>query len=85
MCMANLTYPSLFRNLIVPIAAAPPNNMVTTICDNVLYLTASQRDAILNNGWARLSDFKGFNYDRTQIWARENNRLPASRGGCYFG
>ena len=39
----------------------------------------------MNNIWARLADFQGFNYDRIQTWARESNRLPASHGGCYFG
>ena len=57
------------------------HDLVTTVCDNVLSLTTSQR----NNGWARLADFQGFNYDEIQTWAREINRLPASRGGCYFG
>ena len=66
-------------------ATAPPNDLVTTIFDNVLSLTASQRDAIMNNAWAHLDDFQGFNYDRIQTWARESNRLPASRGGGYFG
>ena len=66
-------------------ATAPPNDLVTTVCDNVLSLTAIQRDAIVNNGWARLADFQGFNYARIQTWARENNRLPELRGGCYFG
>ena len=66
-------------------AASHPNYMVTTICDNVHSLKSSQRDAIMNNGWARLSDFQGFNYYRIQTWARESNRLPASHGGCYFG
>ena len=85
MCMANLTYPSLFRNRIVTMAAAPPNDLVTTICDNVLSLASSQKDAIVNNGWACLADFQGFKYDRIQTWVREINRLPVSRGGCYFG
>ena len=66
-------------------AVAPPNDLVTTICDNVLFLTAIQRDAIMKNGWARLADFQGFNYDRNQTCARESNRLTASRGGFYFG
>ena len=83
--MADLTYPSLFQNLIVTIAAAPPNDLVTTVCDNVISLTAIQRKAIVNNGWACLADFQGFKYNRIQTWARESNRLPASRGGCYFG
>ena len=61
MFMADLTYPSLFRNRIFTMPAAPPNNLVTTIHDNVLSLTASQRGAIVNNRWARLSDFRGFN------------------------
>ena len=83
--MADLTYPYLFRNQIFSIASAPPNDLVTTVCDYVLYLTDSQSDAIVNNGWDRLADFQGFNYDRIQTWARESNRLPASRGVCYFG
>ena len=66
-------------------AAASPNDLVTTICDNILSLAASQRDAIVNNGWARLADFQGFNYGRIQTWARESNRLPASHVGCCFG
>ena len=66
-------------------AVAPTNYLVTTICDNVLSLTASQRDEIVKNGWARLADFQGFNYGRIQTWARESNRLPASNSGCYFG
>ena len=70
MCMADLTYPSLLQHQIVTMAAAPPNNLVTTECDNLLYLTAIQRDAIMNNGWAHLTDFQGFNYDRIQTWAR---------------
>ena len=53
--MANITYPSLFQKLIVTMAAASPNNLVTTVCDNVLSLMAIQRDAIVNNGWARLA------------------------------
>ena len=48
--------------------AAPPNDLVTNICDNVLSLKASQRDAIVNNGWARLADFQDFNYNRIQTW-----------------
>ena len=84
-CMADFTYPSLFRNRIVTMATAPPNNLVTIICDNVFSLTASQRDAIVNNGWDRLDEFQGFNYYMTQTWERESNRLPASHGGCYFG
>ena len=83
--MANLIYPSLLRNRIFTMATAPPNDLVTTVCDNVLYFMDRQRDAIMNNGWARLADFQGFNYERIQIWERERNRLPASRGGCYFG
>ena len=83
--MADLTYPSLFPNRIVTMAAATPNDMVTNLCDNVLSLMSSQRDAIGHNGLARLSNFQGFNYDRIQTWARESNCLPASRGGCYFG
>ena len=83
--MADLTYPSLFRNRIVTIAASPPKDMVTTICDNVFSLKAIQRDAIVKKWWARLADFQDFKYDRIQTWARESNHLPASRGGCYFG
>ena len=66
-------------------AAAPPNDLVTTICANALSLTSIQRGAIVNSGWDRLAYFQCFNYDRIQTWARESNRLPASRGGCYFG
>ena len=66
--MADLTYPSLFQNGIVTMAAAPPNDMVTTVCDNVLSLKAIQRDVILNNGSDRLADFQGLNYDRIQTW-----------------
>ena len=61
MCMADLTYPSLFQNRIVAMEAAPPNDLVTTVCDNVLSLTDSQSDAIVNNGWDRLDDFQGLN------------------------
>ena len=68
--MANLTYPSLFQNIIVTMAAAPLNDLVTTVCYNVLSLTAILRDAIVNIRWARLSGFQGFNYDRIQTWAR---------------
>ena len=70
MCMSDLTYPSLFRNLIVTMAAAPPNYLVTTVCDKVLSLTTSQRDAIVNNIWSRLADFQGFNYDRIKTRVR---------------
>ena len=84
MCIADLTYLYLFRNQIITMAAAPPNDLVTNVCDNVLSLTASQRYAIVNNGWARLYDFQGFNYNRINTWAKESNRLPASRGGYYF-
>ena len=66
-------------------APAPPNHLVTTICDKVPSLTASQRDATVNNGWDRLAYFQGFNYDRIQNWERESKRLLASRGGCHFG
>ena len=66
-------------------AAAPCNNLVTTVCDNVISLTESQMYAIVNNVWARLSDFQGFNYDRIQTWVRKSKRLPALRGRCYFG
>ena len=83
--MANLTYPSLFRNRIVTMATAPPNDLVTTIGDNVLSITASQMDAIVNNIWDRLADFQGFKYYKIQTWARESNRLPESCGGWYFG
>ena len=83
--MADITYPSLFQNRIVTMVAAPPNDMVTTVCDSVLSLMSSQRYAIVNNRWACLADLQGFNYGRIQTWARESNRLPASRGGCYFG
>ena len=82
--MADLTYPSLLKDRIVTMAAAPPNDLVTTVCDNVLSLTASQRDAIMKNGWNFLDDFQGLNYDRIKTWARESNRLLESRGGCYF-
>ena len=85
MRMADLTYPSLFWKLIVTMATAPPNDLVTTICDNLLSITARQRDEIVNNGWAWLADFQGFNYDRIQTWAKESNRLPESRSGCYLG
>ena len=63
MCMVNLKYPSQFLNQIVIMAAAPPKNLVTTVCENVFSLTASQRDATVNSGWAPLADFQGFNYD----------------------
>ena len=85
MCMVNLTYTSLFRNRIVTMAAAPPKDLFTTVCDNVLSRIGIQRDVIVNNEWARLADFQGFRYYRIQTWARESNRLPASSGGCYFG
>ena len=85
MCIADLTYPSLFRNRIVTMATAPHIDLVATVCDHVLSLTANQRDAIMNNGWACLADVQGFNYDRIQTWARESNCLPASSSGCYFG
>ena len=65
--------------------AAPPNELVTTVCDNVISLTATQRDKIVNNRWDRLSEFQGFNYNIIQTWARESNILPASHGGCYLG
>ena len=65
-------------------AAAPPNDLVTTVCDNVISLTARQRDAIVNNGWDQLDDFQVFNHDRIKTWERESNRLPASCGVCYF-
>ena len=84
MCMADLTYISLLWNRIVTMAAAPPNDLVTTVCDHVISLTSSQRDAIVNNGWACLADFQDFNYDRIHNWASESNHLPASCGGCYF-
>ena len=61
--MADLTYASQLRKRIVTMAAAYPNNLVTTVCDNMLYLTASQMDEIINNGWDRLAEFQGFNYD----------------------
>ena len=64
MCMADLTDPSLFRNRIFTMPAAPPNDLVTTVCDNVLSLTASQRDAIVNNGGAPFSDLQVFNCNR---------------------
>ena len=54
------------QNKIVTMAIAPTNNLVTTVCDNVLFFMASQRDAIVNNRWTRLADFQGFNYDRIQ-------------------
>ena len=62
------TLVSLFRNQIVTMDAAPPNDLVTTVCDNVISLMASQRDAIFNNGRYSLSDFQGFNYSRIQTW-----------------
>ena len=65
--------------------AVPPNDLVTTVCDNVLSLTAIQRDKIVNNGWYHLSELQGLIYDRIQTWEREINCLPSSRGGCYFG
>ena len=64
---------------------APYNDLITTVCDNVFSLTAIQRYVIVNNGRARLADFQGFNYGMIYTWVRESNRLPASRGGCYFG
>ena len=73
--MANLTYPSLFQHQIVTMPAAPSNDLVTTICDNVLSFTATQRDAIMNNGWDHLADLQGFNYNRIQTSARESNRF----------
>ena len=66
-------------------AAAPPNDLVTPICDNVLSLTSSQRDGIVKNGWASLADLQAFNYNRIRTWLTDSNRLPASCGGCYFG
>ena len=66
-------------------AAAPPNDLVITVCDNVISLKAIQRDAIVNNGWDRLADCQSYYYDRIHTWAREINFLPESRGGCYFG
>ena len=83
--MVDLTYTFLFQNQIVTMAAAPHNDLVTTLCDNVISIVATQRDKIVNNGWDRLADFQGFKYDRIQTWARESKRLPASRGGCYLG
>ena len=53
--------------------AAPPNDLVTTVCDNVLSLTASQWDEIVNNGWARLADFQGFNYNKIKASNRSGN------------
>ena len=82
--MADLTYPSLFQNHIVTMAAAPPKDLVTNVCNNVISLTASQRDEIVNNGCDLLADFQGFNYDSIQNWATESNCLPASCGVCYF-
>ena len=76
MCMTDITYHFLLQNPIVTTAAAPSNNLVTTVCDNGLSLTASQRDAIVNNGWTPLAYFQGFNYDRIQTSVRESNRLP---------
>ena len=73
MCMSDLTYPSMFQNRIFTMAAAPPKDLVNTVCYNVLSLTAIQRAAIVNNGWARLADFKGFDCNRIQTWARESN------------
>ena len=61
--MADLTYPYVLQNQIFTMAAEPPNDLVTTVCDNVLYLTASQMDEIINNGWDLLAEFQGFNYD----------------------
>ena len=61
--MSDLKYNYLLRNRKVSMVAAPPNDLVTTICDNVLSLTAIQRYAIVNNRWARLADFQGFNYN----------------------
>ena len=85
MSMADITYPSLFRNRIFTMDAVPPNDLVNNVYDNVLSLTAIQRGTIVNKGWARLADIQSFNFDRIQTWARESNRLPASRGRCYFG
>ena len=85
MCMADLTYHYMFQNRIVTMATSSPNDLVTTVCDNMISLTAIQRDEIMNNGWAWLADFQGFNCDRKHTWEMESNRLPASRDGCYFG
>ena len=83
--MPELTYLSLFRNRIFTMATAPPNDLVITVCDNVISPMDSQRDEIVNNGWDRLADFQGFKYYRIQTWARESNCLLESRSGCYFG
>ena len=82
--MEDLIYSSLFQNQIFTMAAAPPNDLVTTLCDNVISLTSIQRDKFFNSRWARLADFQGFNYNKIDTWAKESNRLPASRRGCYF-
>ena len=70
MCMANLTHPCLFQNQIVTMAAAPPNYLVTTVCDKVIYPMDIQMDAMVNNRWDCLADFQGFNYDRIKTRVR---------------
>ena len=43
--------------------AAVPNNLLITLTEHVLELNEAQRNAITNNGWVRLEDFRDFGYE----------------------
>ena len=62
-----------------------PTQTVAPLTEIVMGLTQRQRDAIDDNGWATLSDFRGYTHTEIKDWTERIDKRPANRGGCSFG
>ena len=65
--------------------AAVPNNLLITLTEHVLELNEAQRNAITNNGWVRLEDFRDFGYEGIKSWVGTMEKRTVTRGGVNFG
>ena len=62
-----------------------PEQAVAPLTNGVMGLTERQREAIENNGWVTLADFRGYTHTEIKDWTERIDKRPANRGGCSFG
>ena len=68
-----------------PPEAAPADQLVATLTGGIMALSARQQEAITQNGWVVLEDFRGCSYKDLSSWIERMDKRPQNRGGCTFG
>ena len=61
------------------------DQLVATLTAGVMGYTARQQQAIEENGWVSLQDFRGYGTTEIKEWTQVIDRRPANRSGRSFG